>query len=251
MLDWLAATFITDDRRRTMDDGVKNASIVNRRSSTVSGMGWSIKKLHKLIMLSNTYRQSSTYSPGAAAKDADNRLLWRFSPRRLEGEEVRDTMLALSGKLNHQIGGPSFRPFTVYVNNSHFYTLTDSDAPEMNRRTVYRICVNSARSPMLETLDCPDPSTKTPRRSVTTTPLQALSLMNNSFVLRQARVMAGRIAEEAGPDLASQVKSAYRMAYGRNATDGEVTRTIHIVRSHGMKSVCWAILNSNEFLYVR
>jgi hypothetical protein len=212
---------------------------------------WSIKKLHKLIMLSNTYRQGSTYNSAAAAKDADNRLLWRYSPRRLEGEEVRDTMLALSGRLNPQIGGTSFRPFTVYVNNSHFYSLTDSDAPDMNRRTVYRICVNSAKNPMLETLDCPDPSTKTPRRSVTTTPLQALSLMNNSFVLRQARVMAERIAKEVGPDCSAQVKLAYRMAYGRSATAQEMNRTIPLARTHGMKSVCWAILNSNEFLYIR
>src|SRR5262249_25124017 len=86
--------------------------------------GWSVKHLHRLILLSNTYQQSSRFDERAAAQDADNRGLWRFSPRRLEGEAVRDAMLSISGQLYRQLGGPSFRPFTIAVFNSHFYTLT-------------------------------------------------------------------------------------------------------------------------------
>src|SRR5262249_16407742 len=124
LLDWLASEFIA--------------------------RGWSVKKLHKLIVTSATYQQSSAYDVKAAKQDADDRLLWRFAPRRLEAEAVRDAMLASAGRLNDAVGGPSFRPFTVTVFNSHFYTLTDPDEPEYNRRTLYRINVESAKSPLLE-----------------------------------------------------------------------------------------------------
>ena len=107
--------------------------------------GGSIKKLHRLILLSNSYQQAATFNPKAAASDADNRLLWRCSPRRLEAEAVRDAMLAISGQLNDRLGGESFRPFKVESFNSAFYNLLDIDSPEFNRRSVYRMNVNSAR----------------------------------------------------------------------------------------------------------
>src|SRR5205807_7466386 len=107
------------------------------------------------------------------------------------------------------------------VFTSYFYTLTDPLGPEFNRRTVYRMQVNSAKSPLLDALDCPDPSVKTPRRSVTTTPLQALGLMNNSFVLRQARCFAERVRQEAGAGADAQVAYAYRYAFGRPPTEQE------------------------------
>ena len=137
---------------------------------------------------------------------------------------MRDAMLAVSGKLNPQVGGPSFRPFTVTVFNSSFYTLTDPPEPDYNRRTLYRINVNSAKSPLLEAFDCPDPSTKTPRRAVTTTPLQALTLMNNSFVLRQAQAFGERVQKEAGDDPEAQVRRAYLLAFGRPPTKEETDR---------------------------
>ncbi len=209
------------------------------------------KPLHRLILLSNTYCQSSRFDAQAAAIDADDRLLWRFAPRRLEAEAVRDAMLSVSGQLNPLMGGPSFRPFTVVHNNSFFYTPTDSPDPEFNRRTVYRINVNSAKSPLLEALDCPDPSTRTPRRTVTTTPLQALELMNSSFVLRQARCFAERVRAEAGASPAAQCVRAYRLAFGRLPTAAETERASAFVRQSGLPDLCWALLNSSEFLYVR
>jgi hypothetical protein len=213
---------------------------------------WRLKPLHRLIMLSSTYRRSVRFDPAAAARDAENRLLWRCSPRRLEGEEVRDAMLSVSGQLNPARGGPGFRPFAVTINNSHFYTLTDPEGPEFNRRSIYRIQVNSARDPLLETLDCPDPSTKTPRRAVTTTPLQALSLMNNTFVLRQARHFARRLEQETTTDRPeSQVALAYRLAFGRPPTAAEAERAAAVAREQGLESVCWALLNASEFMYLR
>jgi hypothetical protein len=232
LLDWLARDFIEQ--------------------------GWSLKRLHRLIMLSSTYRQSSQLNPSAAEQDAENRLLWRFAPRRLEAEAVRDAMLLASGELNPAMGGPSFRPFDVRNFNANVYTITDPTGPEFNRRTVYRINVNAAKSPLLETLDCPDPTVKTPRRSVTTTPLQALGLMNNSFVLRQASKLATRVEREtpageirnAEQSLEWQLIRAYRLTLGRAPRPAELTAMSQLARDHGLPTACWTLLNATEFMYV-
>ena len=212
--------------------------------------GGRLKSLHRLIVTSETYKQSSRFDPKAAAKDADSRLLWRFPPRRLEGEAVRDAMLAASGALNPTMYGPSFRPFTVTVFNSNIYTLTDPIGPEFDRRTIYRIHVLSAKSPLLDALDCPDPAVKTPRRGVTTTPLQALAMMNDTFVIRQAKILAERVKREAGDDPGKMVERAYQLAFGRPPSDIERDRAIQLEKSHGMENVAWTLLNATEFVYV-
>jgi mono/diheme cytochrome c family protein len=213
--------------------------------------GGSIKAMHRLIMLSATYRQLSGYSARAARLDADNRLLWRFAPRRLEAEIIRDAMLAVSGELNPQIGGPSFRPFTVTVFNTHFYHLFDRGTPEFNRRTVYRINVNTAKNPLLEALDCPAPSITMPRRRSTTTPLQALAMMNDSFVQRQADRFAHRVEQRAGNDPDAQVTRAFRLALGRLPDAEELAGMRKLVDEHGLPSGCWVLFNASEFLYVK
>ena len=225
LLDWLALQFIQN--------------------------GWSIKTLHRLIVNSAAYRQASRYNPRAAAVDADDQLLWRFPPRRLEAEALRDAMLAASGQLNLQLGGPSFRPFTVVSFNSDFYEPKDSVGPEFNRRTVYRMNVNSGQDPLLDAFDCPEPSVKTPRRGVTTTPLQALALMNNSFVQRQASELADRAFNEARHKLPAAIQAAYRLALGRIPTREESARAVAAAKERGLASVCWVLLNSTEFAYVR
>jgi hypothetical protein len=138
LLDWLATKFIQS--------------------------GWSVKALHRIILQSRTYRQSSLMNAKAASSDAENQWLWRFAPRRLEAEAVRDAMLAVSGRLNPAVGGKSYQPFTITEFNAAFYHLFDRDEPEFNRRTVYRVNVNSGKDPLLDSFDCPDPSVKTPRR---------------------------------------------------------------------------------------
>ncbi len=221
-------------------------------ATAFSGPGaWSLKKLHRAILLSSTYRQSGQFDPKAAKIDADNHLLWRFSPHRLEAEAVRDSMLAISGQLNLALGGPSFRPFTVSNYGSDFYQLIDKDTPEFNRRTLYRMGVQSARNPLLETLDCPDPSTKTPKRTVTTTPIQALALMNDSFVLRQSRAFATKIIHEAGSAPSAQITAVYTRALGRPPTPTERTRALAHLKAHPLDSLCWALFNSSEFLYAK
>jgi mono/diheme cytochrome c family protein len=255
LLDWLACRF-TDEGKGKREEGraielVTSSPYHLINPSSPSAIAWRLKLLHRLIMLSNTYRQSSRYDQKAAAKDAEDRMLWRFAPRRLEGEAVRDAMLAVSGRINWSMGGPGFRPFVETVNNSHFYSVFDKDGPEYNRRTIYRINVNSAKSTFLETLDCPDPSTKTPRRNVTTTPLQALELMNNRFVLEQCRFFGKRVAMDAGPDAENQATRAYLLALGRPPSPSELKRAAALVRSSGPETLCWALLNSSEFLTMR
>ena len=160
-------------------------------------------------------------------------------------------MLAISGQLNLALGGPSFRPFTVSHYGSDFYQLIDKDTPEFNRRTLYRMGVQSARNPLLETLDCPDPSTKTPKRTVTTTPIQALALMNDSFVLRQSRAFAARIIQEAGSAPSAQITAVYTRALGRLPTPTERARALTHLKAHPLDSLCWALFNSSEFLYAK
>jgi hypothetical protein len=225
LLDWLASRFIES--------------------------GWSVKTLHRLIVHSDAYRQQSQFNERAAALDADDQFLWRFPPQRLDAEQMRDAMLAVSGELNFKAGGPSFRPFKVANFNSDFYEPTDLIGPEFNRRTVYRMNVNSGKEPLLDAFDCPDPSVKTPRRGITTTPLQALALMNNSFVQRQANKLAERVLGEEQNDTQRAIKAAYRYALGRLPQKDELNAATVAARERGLFNVCWALLNSTEFLYVQ
>jgi hypothetical protein len=211
--------------------------------------GWSLKHIHRLIISSATYRQSTLLNKRAAAIDADNQLLWRFTPRRLDAEVIRDTMLDISGALDRKMRGPSFQPFTVTVFNTHFYHLFDSPKPEFNRRTVYRANVITGRDPLLDCFDCPSPSVATPRRRTTITPTQALALMNNSFVLRQSRLFAARVKESAGEDVVEQIDRAFQLALTRQPTRQEHAQMLTLIREHDLSSACWVLLNSSEFLY--
>ncbi|MFN9720267.1 MAG: DUF1553 domain-containing protein [Planctomycetota bacterium] len=223
LLDWLASTLIENK--------------------------WSLKQLHRVIVNSATYQQSSEFNEAAAAVDADNQLLWRYAPRRLEGEAIRDAMLLVSGRLDRTMGGPGFRSFIMTEFNGTSYT--PIDGPQFDRRTVYRMNVNSGKDPLLDSFDCPDPSIKTPRRGVTTTPLQALELMNNAFVVRQASHLAERVLAEAQGDEPTAIRLAWEHALGRQPTDEELTRAVTALKSRGLKNVCWVLLNSTEFVYLR
>ncbi|HLQ44122.1 MAG TPA: DUF1553 domain-containing protein, partial [Planctomycetaceae bacterium] len=212
--------------------------------------GWSLKHIHRLIVTSATYRQSSRPRVEAAKKDAGNRLLWRKSPQRLDAETVRDAVLAVSGELNPAVGGPGYHDFTTFIFNSQFYDIVDPVGQSFSRRSLYRTWVRSGRNPFLEVFDCPDPSTKTPRRAVTTTPLQALSLLNNSFMLRMSERLAERVKREAGEDVASQMRRAGLLIYGRSPTNEDVAAWREFVAAHGLPALARVLFNSNEFLYV-
>ena len=158
-------------------------------------------------------------------------------------------MLAVSGELNRQLGGPSYQPFTITVFNTSFYHLFDSDQPKFNRRTIYRSQVSTGRSPFLTALDCPTPSLAAPQRRSTTTPLQALALMNNPFAVRQATRLAEQVSK-AG-DVQLQVQRCYEICYGRQPSKSEQEYATRFVTENDLATFCWVLLNSSEFLYVR
>jgi hypothetical protein len=212
--------------------------------------GWSLKKLHRLIVTSATYRQESRPREDGQRVDAANRLLWRKSPLRLEAEELRDAMLSVAGQLNPQVGGPPFEDFKTFTQNSQFYEMLDPVGHEYHRRTIYRTWLRSGRQSLLDVFDCPDPSTTAPKRAVTTTPVQSLGLLNNSFVLRMADRLAERVRGDVGDDAAAQLQRVWRLAYGRSPQESELDVAARFIDRHGLPALCRIAFNSNEFLYI-
>ncbi|MCA9064799.1 MAG: DUF1553 domain-containing protein, partial [Planctomycetaceae bacterium] len=214
--------------------------------------GWDIKRLHRQILLSATYQQSSQVaSPHAEDVDADNRLLWRSSPRQLEGEAVRDAILAVSGMLNPQIGGPSFRDVKINLATNHEFTEpTNELTQETCRRTIYRLWARSGNLPMLQSLDCPDPSVMVPLRPGTITPLQAMSMLNSDLTQKCSKQMAERLRRECPDDSEGQLRRAWLLALGRDITEKELEPARQLSRSAGLDAVCVVLFNSNEFLFV-
>lgn len=215
------------------------------------GRPWSLKRIQRLIVTSATYRQSSHLDPKGMQADAENRLLWRQSLQRLDAEAFRDSVLAVSGELDPKLGGPGYRDFKVSsAGDNETYTVFDAVGPEFNRRSLYRTCVRSGTSPLLDTLDCPDPSVATPRRSVTSTPLQALTLLNDVFTEHYAAKFAERLAREAPDNRSAQVRRAFTLALARNPTDEEAAFGERFVAAHDLTQFCVVLFNTNEFLFV-
>lgn len=217
--------------------------------------GYRIKDLHRLIVTSRAYRQSgypeARWQSDAMNIDAENRLLWRMTPRRLEAESIRDSMLVVAGKLNSQMSGPSFEDVAIVSHKgTTYYEPIDVDGPQFFRRTVYRLNPRGQRSALLDSFDCPDPASAAPRRSVTTTPLQALSLLNNSFVIRMSGYFAERVASEVGDDVGKQVRRAWLLALCRLPTDDELQLSSELVAEHGLASLCRGLFNFSEFVVV-
>jgi mono/diheme cytochrome c family protein len=212
---------------------------------------WQIKALHRLIMTSQAYQQSGDFRDIAARADGDSRLLWRFPPRRLSAEEVRDTLLTVAGKLDLTMGGPGFRLYEYQQDNVATYVPLDVHGPETYRRAVYHHNARAARVDVLTDFDAPDPAFAEPRRAATTTPLQALTLMNHRFALDMAQALAERLQREAGGSaVTSQVQRAFHLAYGRAAAADEVERATKLVAAYGLRAFCRALLNSTELISV-
>lgn len=212
---------------------------------------WSVKEMHRLIMLSSTYQRASRHDPAAAALDADNRLLWRMNRRRLSAEEVRDAILAVSGQLELTMGGPADKWFRYQFRKSPVYDYFDASfRPERRRRSVYSFIVRSTPDPFLDVLDFPVPTSCTPVRSATNTPLQSLSLLNDPFVIEQADRFAARLSDTCKSDVGVQVKAAYRLAVGREPSEREAELSRQFIEQRGLPRFCRAIFNANEFLYV-
>jgi mono/diheme cytochrome c family protein len=224
LLDWLAA------------------SLVKR--------GWSLKQLHKRILTSATYRQQSVVRDDQAKRlDAQNRWLWRQNPRRLDAESLHDAVLAVSGRLNAVMGGPGFRDFKYTEAYAPIYDYVTPDQPELWRRSIYRFIVRTTPHRFLTTLDCPDPANLTPARVQTTTALQALTLSNNDFMLRQSQYLAQRVEREAA-ELNSRVRRAFALCFQRSPTAAELAAASKLTEEQGLFALCRMLLNANEFIYL-
>ncbi|PHS11318.1 MAG: hypothetical protein COA78_09930 [Blastopirellula sp.] len=211
-----------------------------------------LKSIHRLIVTSATYRQSSKPNSKAEELDADNLLLWRKSPKRLEAEAIRDATLMVSNQLNPEIGGKGYRDVRHFsFKGSNFYENLTETGTEKRRRTIYRFSPRGGRNPFLDTFDCPDPSTTTPQRANTTTPLQALTLMNNGLIFQMADSLSKRVTESSGDDIPKQVALVYQLAYGRNADKEETEIATDFVKEQGLPAFCRVIFNSNEFVFVQ
>ncbi len=213
--------------------------------------GGSLKDLHRLLLHTRAWQRASTASDTALAADAQNRLLGRFTRRRLDAEELRDAMLACSGRLDLTMGGPPVRWFGFENDHSprYLYQDFDPDGEGANRRAVYRLIVRSVPDPLFETFDCADPSALTPKRFTTQTPLQALALLNDRFVLRQAEHFAAQLEREAeGMD--ARVTRAFEIALGRQPEQHELTLLRDHATTQGLASACRVVFNLNEFVFV-
>jgi hypothetical protein len=214
--------------------------------------GESLKSLHRLILASATYRQSSAPNPTNERIDADNRLLWRMNRSRLDAESLRDAILVVSGKLDRTMYGPSVRQFAFKDDHSPVYDYAgyDPDSPGADRRSIYRFIVRSVPDPLMDSLDCPDASLLAPKRNTTLTALQALSLLNNPFVVRQCEHLAARAKAEAGDDVAAQIAAAFTLATARAPSAEESKMLTDYAARHGLTNACRVIFNSNEFVFV-
>ena len=223
LLDWLALEFIRS--------------------------GWSIKHLHRIIVLSATYRQSTRHNADAAARDADVRLLWRYPSRRLEAETIRDAMLAVSGRLNLTMGGPGFNLFQQRGGLAGFSPI-ESFTGDGLRRMIYAHKVRRERDAVFGAFDCPDAGQSTARRIESTTPIQALNLFNSRFTIDQANALAWRVRTDVGGNIADQVRRAYTLTLCREPNADEIADVMPVVSRHGLETLCRALLNSNEFLFL-
>ena len=227
LLDWLALTFRDEQ-------------------------AGSLKQLHRLIVTSAAYQQSSlTDTPAARELDGNNVLLWRQNRRRLEAEAIRDSVLSVAGRLDLTMGGPSFQDFIVThpEHSPHYeYQLADPENPALHRRSIYRFLVRSQQQPWMATFDCADPSLLVDKRNQTISPLQALALLNNQIMVTMSKHFATRAADDA--TLPEKVIHLFRLALQRNPTAEELSQLTTYATNHGLANTCRVLLNTNEFAFV-
>ena len=225
LLDWLATEFIES--------------------------GWSIKHIHRLILHSQTYRQSSHVHATGLAKDADVKLLWRFPGRRLEGEAIRDSILKVSGELNLDMTGPGFNFFKKRGGLDGYPPVTEFDGEGM-KRMIYSHKVRMERVPVFGAFDCPDAGQPMPRRNQSTTAIQALNLFNSPFVLKQSQRLEKRIMDQSSFDARTedQIAMAFQLTLGRHPSQTEVNGAKELIDQGNLATLCRVLLNSSEFIYL-
>jgi hypothetical protein len=217
--------------------------------------GWDLKAMHRLIVTSATYRQASKASPEAHTNDPENSLLSHFRRSRLDGEAIRDALLAVSGRLSPSIGGPPVFPelpaeLTRLSSKGQVWPVSRSDEARA-RRSLYVFVRRNLRYPFFEAFDRPDTNASCPRRSTTTIAPQALTLLNSRIALEAAEGLASRCVTEAGPDVDAQIRVAFHLAYGRSpdTAENDLARRF-LERDPSLAHFCLALINANEFVYI-
>ena len=211
--------------------------------------GWRLKPLHRLIMNSKAYRQSSVWRESQGLVDRESRLLWRFPTRRLSAEEIRDTFLQVSNKLDRKMGGPGFRLYDYQQDNVATYVPLDEHGEHTYRRAIYHQNARASIIDLMSDFDQPDCAFSSPRRTKTTTALQALTMLNHSFTLDMANALANRAQEDAS-DNPSQVHALFSFLYQRRAKPDELSHALTLVQDHGLRALSRALLNSSELIYL-
>jgi hypothetical protein len=214
--------------------------------------GQSLKRLHRQIVTSATYRQVSSTNARNAQIDSGNTKLWRMNRSRLDAESVRDSVLASSGRLDRRMFGPSFQSFIIEKpeHSPHYeYDKADPDDRRTHRRCVYRFLVRSQPDPFLNALDCADPSQIVEKRDESITALQALALLNDRFMIRMAEHLANHI-QNGRSHLDEQIIEAVRSTLQRPPTEAESRRLTDFTREFGLAETCRLLFNLNEFVYV-
>jgi hypothetical protein len=239
----------------TMGAGPSHPELLDWLATELVARGWSLKAMHRLMVTSATYRQSSRPRRAALEVDPENELLARFRRTRLDGEAIRDALLAVSGTLSPTIGGPPVFPelpveLTKLSSKGAIWPVSKT-AEERSRRSLYVFVRRNLRYPFFEAFDHPDTNASCPQRSVTTIAPQALTLLNSAIAHESADALAARVVREAGPDRDAQIRRTFRLAYGRDP-DGSETQLAQgfLARDPSLVHFCLAVLNANEFVYV-
>ena len=217
--------------------------------------GWSIKAMHRLMMTSDAYQMASAFEDAAGSeKDPENQYLWRFRSQRLDAEVVRDAILSAGGSLNLTMGGPPvFPPLQkgLFTEANHGIWKDEPDGPGVWRRSVYVYRKRGLTFPMFQVFDLPEQNVTAAARHVSTVPTQALTLLNDEFVLKQAQLFADRVRKEAGDDREKQIDLAYRIALTRPPTRAEMLLALQATEGQSLVDLTHVLLNVNEFVYTR
>jgi hypothetical protein len=238
LLDWLATEFVAK--------------------------GWSMKAIHRLLLHSKTYRLAISDDPKSSATDPANEWFWRFNPRRLTAEEVRDSILASTGELNLEMGGPSVfipMPEEVLATSSTKGGKWGTSPPDQaNRRSIYAKIKRSLQPPMFTDFDLADTDNPCPVRFTTTVPTQALAMMNSEFIHDKAKALAGRLTREHPGDLQAQVRSAFELVLSRGPDESEMVRSLAFIGKLkneskldpdlALQRFAIAVFSFNEFFYL-
>ena len=246
----------TVDNFGRMGEQPTNQQLLDWLAVDFMDKGWSVKQMQRLIMTSEAYQMASEYNDAVSAKnDPEDTYLWRYRIQRLDGEIIRDNIMSVAGSIDLTVGGPAIFP---HVDEELLKALfrgiwrNHDDGPAVWRRSVYIYQKRALPFPMLQVFDLPDQSQSVGSRYVSTVPTQALTLMNDDFVIHQAQLFADRLTKEAGSDIAKQVDLAYRLVLTRPPTARELSiGVLDMIQSASLVDFVNVMLNLDEFLYTR